>query len=139
MRKLSNPLIAILTLGAMAAAPAAHAWGDRQQGALARAVVGALIAAQAARPPVVVAAPLPPPGVAAPLPVPIAPGMTRLPEMAPDAHFVPLAIDYPFWTERKAEMNLPESRALSWSGCSVRLPSVAAAMETDGRSGRTRT
>jgi 1-acyl-sn-glycerol-3-phosphate acyltransferase len=37
-------------------------------------------------------------------PVPIAPGMTRLPEMAPDAHFVPLAIDYPFWTERKAEM-----------------------------------
>ncbi|NGM21079.1 glycerol acyltransferase [Roseomonas stagni] len=37
-------------------------------------------------------------------PVPIAPGMTRLPEMAPDALFVPLALDYPFWTERKAEM-----------------------------------
>jgi 1-acyl-sn-glycerol-3-phosphate acyltransferase len=37
-------------------------------------------------------------------PVPIAPGMTRLPEIAPDALFVPLALDYPFWTERKAEM-----------------------------------
>ena len=37
-------------------------------------------------------------------PVPIAPGMTRLAEMAPDALFVPLALDYPFWTERKAEM-----------------------------------
>jgi 1-acyl-sn-glycerol-3-phosphate acyltransferase len=37
-------------------------------------------------------------------PIPIAPGMTRLPEMAPGAHFVPLALDYPFWSERKAEM-----------------------------------
>ncbi len=37
-------------------------------------------------------------------PVPIAPGMTRLPEMAADALFIPLALDYPFWTERKAEM-----------------------------------
>jgi 1-acyl-sn-glycerol-3-phosphate acyltransferase len=37
-------------------------------------------------------------------PVPIAPGMTRLPEMARDALFIPLALDYPFWTERKAEM-----------------------------------
>ena len=37
-------------------------------------------------------------------PVPIAPGMTRLPEMAPDTLFIPLALDYPFWTERKAEM-----------------------------------
>lgn len=37
-------------------------------------------------------------------PVPIAPGMIRLPDMAPDAVFVPLALDYPFWTERKAEM-----------------------------------
>jgi 1-acyl-sn-glycerol-3-phosphate acyltransferase len=37
-------------------------------------------------------------------PVPIAPGMIRLPEMAPDAVFIPLALDYPFWTERKAEM-----------------------------------
>ncbi len=37
-------------------------------------------------------------------PVPIAPGMIRLPEIAPDAVFVPLALDYPFWSERKAEM-----------------------------------
>jgi 1-acyl-sn-glycerol-3-phosphate acyltransferase len=37
-------------------------------------------------------------------PVPIAPGMTRLPVFAPDALFIPLALDYPFWTERKAEM-----------------------------------
>ncbi|HEV7265886.1 MAG TPA: lysophospholipid acyltransferase family protein [Falsiroseomonas sp.] len=37
-------------------------------------------------------------------PVPIAPGMTRLPEFAAGAVFVPLALDYPFWTERKAEM-----------------------------------
>ena len=37
-------------------------------------------------------------------PVPIAPGMTRLPEMAPDALFIPLALDYPYWTERKTEM-----------------------------------
>jgi 1-acyl-sn-glycerol-3-phosphate acyltransferase len=37
-------------------------------------------------------------------PIPIAPGMTRLPEMAPGAHFVPLAFDYPFWSERKPEM-----------------------------------
>jgi 1-acyl-sn-glycerol-3-phosphate acyltransferase len=37
-------------------------------------------------------------------PIPIAPGLTRLPEMAPGAHFVPLAFDYPFWSERKAEM-----------------------------------
>ncbi|WP_372623249.1 lysophospholipid acyltransferase family protein [Falsiroseomonas sp.] len=37
-------------------------------------------------------------------PVPIAPGMTRLPEFAPEAVFIPLALDYPFWTERKAEM-----------------------------------
>lgn len=37
-------------------------------------------------------------------PVPIAPGMTRLPEMAEGALFIPLALDYPFWTERKAEM-----------------------------------
>jgi len=37
-------------------------------------------------------------------PIPIAPGMTRLPEMAPTAQFIPLALDYPFWGERKAEM-----------------------------------
>ncbi|MBR0652168.1 glycerol acyltransferase [Roseomonas terrae] len=37
-------------------------------------------------------------------PVPIAPGLARLPELAQTAHFVPLALDYPFWSERKPEM-----------------------------------
>jgi len=37
-------------------------------------------------------------------PIPIAPGLARLPELAPAAHFVPLALDYPFWSERKPEM-----------------------------------
>ncbi len=37
-------------------------------------------------------------------PVPIAPGLARLPELAPHATFVPLALEYPFWSERKAEM-----------------------------------
>lgn len=37
-------------------------------------------------------------------PVPVAPGVTRLPEIAPHAIFVPLALDYVFWTERRAEM-----------------------------------
>ncbi len=37
-------------------------------------------------------------------PIPIAPGLTRLPELAPGAHFIPLALDYPFWSERKPEM-----------------------------------
>lgn len=37
-------------------------------------------------------------------PVPIAPGLARLPELAPQACYLPLALDYPFWSERKAEM-----------------------------------
>lgn len=37
-------------------------------------------------------------------PVPIAPGLVRLAELAPNARFLPLAIEYPFWTERSAEM-----------------------------------
>ena len=37
-------------------------------------------------------------------PVPIAPGLVRLAELAPQARFLPLAIEYPFWTERSAEM-----------------------------------
>lgn len=36
-------------------------------------------------------------------PVPIAPGLARLPEIAPGAAFVPLALEYLFWTERAAE------------------------------------
>ncbi|MFT8244808.1 lysophospholipid acyltransferase family protein [Roseomonas sp. BN140053] len=37
-------------------------------------------------------------------PVGIAPGLVRLPEIAPGARFLPLALEYPFWTERKPEM-----------------------------------
>jgi len=37
-------------------------------------------------------------------PVPVAPGLTHLPEITPEAAFLPLALEYPFWTERKAEM-----------------------------------
>ncbi len=36
-------------------------------------------------------------------PVPIAPGLARLPELAPGAVFLPLAIEYVFWTERAPE------------------------------------
>jgi hypothetical protein len=82
MRKLMKPVVAILTLGAMAASPAAQAWGDREQGALAGAVVGALIAAQAARAPAVVTAPLHPPVVVAPRPAPVFPGYVVYPPPA---------------------------------------------------------
>ncbi|MCO6418134.1 lysophospholipid acyltransferase family protein [Siccirubricoccus sp. KC 17139] len=37
-------------------------------------------------------------------PVPIAPGLVRLAELAPRARFLPLALEYPFWTERAPEM-----------------------------------
>lgn len=37
-------------------------------------------------------------------PVFIAPGLLRLPDLAPGAVFLPLALDMPFWTERKAEL-----------------------------------
>lgn len=37
-------------------------------------------------------------------PVVIAAGVVRLAEIAPGAVFVPLALEYPFWSERKAEM-----------------------------------
>ncbi|MFC3124898.1 lysophospholipid acyltransferase family protein [Pseudoroseomonas globiformis] len=37
-------------------------------------------------------------------PQPIAPGLVRLAETAPHATFVPLALEYPFWSERKPEM-----------------------------------
>ncbi|WP_338665711.1 lysophospholipid acyltransferase family protein [Pararoseomonas sp. SCSIO 73927] len=37
-------------------------------------------------------------------PVAIAPGVTRLPEIAPEAIVLPLALDYVFWTERRPEM-----------------------------------
>lgn len=37
-------------------------------------------------------------------PVPMAPGLVRLAEYAPNARFLPMAIEYPFWAERAAEM-----------------------------------
>lgn len=37
-------------------------------------------------------------------PVPMAPGLVRLAELAPTARFLPMAIEYPFWSERSAEM-----------------------------------
>jgi 1-acyl-sn-glycerol-3-phosphate acyltransferase len=37
-------------------------------------------------------------------PVAIAPGVTRLPEIAPEAVVLPLALDYVLWTERRPEM-----------------------------------
>jgi 1-acyl-sn-glycerol-3-phosphate acyltransferase len=37
-------------------------------------------------------------------PVPVAPGVARLPELAPGAVFLPLALDYVFWSERAPEM-----------------------------------
>jgi 1-acyl-sn-glycerol-3-phosphate acyltransferase len=37
-------------------------------------------------------------------PVPIAAGLVRLAELAPEARFLPLALEYPFWSERRAEM-----------------------------------
>ena len=36
-------------------------------------------------------------------PVPLAPGVVRLPEIAPDALFIPLAFEYTHWTERRGE------------------------------------
>lgn len=37
-------------------------------------------------------------------PVMIAPGLLRLPELAPDASFLPLALEVTFWSERKPEL-----------------------------------
>jgi 1-acyl-sn-glycerol-3-phosphate acyltransferase len=37
-------------------------------------------------------------------PVALAPGVTRLAEIEPDAVILPLALDYVFWTERRPEM-----------------------------------
>ncbi len=67
-------------------------------------------------------------------PIPIAPGMTRLPELAPGAWFVPLALDYPFWSERKAEMlvafgpPIPASELLAMDR-EARATRLAAALE----------
>lgn len=36
-------------------------------------------------------------------PVPVAPGVVRLPEIAPQALFIPLAFEYTHWTEKRGE------------------------------------
>ncbi len=36
-------------------------------------------------------------------PVPLAPGVTRLPEVAPDAVIIPTAMEYTHWTEKRGE------------------------------------
>jgi hypothetical protein len=37
-------------------------------------------------------------------PIPIAAGLVRLPELAPTAQFIPLALEYTFWNEKAPEM-----------------------------------
>jgi hypothetical protein len=37
-------------------------------------------------------------------PVTVAPSLSRMPEFAPGTRFLPLAIEYPFWSERAPEM-----------------------------------
>lgn len=61
-------------------------------------------------------------------PVPIAPGLLRLAELAPDALFLPLAIEYVFWSERAPE-------ALVGFGA----PITAAALLEQDRDARTET
>jgi 1-acyl-sn-glycerol-3-phosphate acyltransferase len=63
-------------------------------------------------------------------PVPIAPGLARLPEIAPDAVFVPLALEYLFWTERAAE-------ALAAFGTPIPGAELAA-LDREARTGRMR-
>lgn len=63
-------------------------------------------------------------------PLPIAPGLVRLPELAPAASFVPLALEYPFWTERAAE-------ALARFGPLIPGAELAA-LDRDARAGRLR-
>lgn len=64
-------------------------------------------------------------------PVPIAPGLTRLAELAPDARFLPLAVEYPFWTEATPEM---------LAGFGPPIPAAElAALDRDARADRLRT
>lgn len=67
-------------------------------------------------------------------PVVIAPGMARLAEFAPEARFLPMAIEYPFWSERAAEMlcafGAPiEGTALAALDRDARTVALAAALE----------
>jgi 1-acyl-sn-glycerol-3-phosphate acyltransferase len=67
-------------------------------------------------------------------PVPIAPGLVRLVELAPTARFLPLALEYPFWSERAAEMlagfGAPlEGAALAAMDREARAAALAGALE----------
>lgn len=58
-------------------------------------------------------------------PAPLAPGVTRLPEIAPDAVLVPLAFEYVHWTEKRGEALIAfgpplEARALLEQGREAR-------------------
>ncbi len=61
-------------------------------------------------------------------PVPIMPGLTRLAEMAPTASFLPLALEYPFWGEPRAEML-----------CAFGPPVTASSLRQQDRPGRATT
>lgn len=67
-------------------------------------------------------------------PVGITPGLIRLAELAPTARFLPLAIEYPFWTERSAEMLAAfgpplEAAALAAQDRDTRATTLAGALE----------
>ncbi len=66
-------------------------------------------------------------------PVPLAPGVTRLPEIAPDAVLVPLALEYVHWTEKRGEALLAfgaplDARALLAEDRDTRTETIRAAM-----------
>jgi 1-acyl-sn-glycerol-3-phosphate acyltransferase len=68
-------------------------------------------------------------------PVPIAPGLVRLAELAPGARFLPLALEYPFWSEKSAEMLAAfgppvEGTSLAAMAREARAAHLARALET---------
>jgi 1-acyl-sn-glycerol-3-phosphate acyltransferase len=67
-------------------------------------------------------------------PVPMAPGLVRLAELAPAARFLPLALEYPFWSERAPEMLAAfgppvEGTALAAMDRGARAEALAGALE----------
>jgi 1-acyl-sn-glycerol-3-phosphate acyltransferase len=66
-------------------------------------------------------------------PVPLASGVTRLPEIAPDAVLVPLALEYVHWTEKRGEALLAfgtplDARTLLAQDRDARTETIRAAM-----------
>ena len=66
-------------------------------------------------------------------PVPLAPGVVRLPEIAPGALFVPLAFEYTHWTEKRGEALAAfgpamEGEALLMLGREARAEAIRAAL-----------